>query len=364
MLFLRRFSSLLLIVTLAATALAAETTKKKGGYRGATPKPKAASTASEEPEVTPRPKKKTSTDESGEATPRPKKKASVEESEEATPSPPSSKRKTAATSEEEATPAPGSKKKKKSGAAASPTPAAKSKASEEPADEEKATTPAPKKKGKPGVTPTPSPSARSTPAPDEPESSGRTTSGGMQGPDVAMLSSERLVELSQQPPALQRLIREALTLTEKNLGYLYGSAEPSRGGMDCSGTIYYLLRQAGYKDVPRDSPGQFLWLREKGTLRELKGEEMNRFDAKGLRPGDLLFWSGTYSIEREVPITHVMLFLGTEKDTGKPVMWGASDGRSYGGKSRYGVSVFDFKLPKPEAKSKFVGFGQLPPPPK
>jgi len=358
---LRRFSSLLLIVSLAATTLAAET-KKKGGYRGATPKPKATPAASDDADPTPRPKKKTiSEEDSGEATPRPKKKSTAENSEEATPSP---KKKSAAASEEDVTPAPGSKKKKKSGAAASPTPAVKGKTSEEPAAEEKEATPVPKKKGKSGVTPIPSPSSRSTPAPDESEGGGQTMKSGMQGPDVAMLSSDRLVELGQQPPALQRLIHDALALTEKNLGYLYGSAEPSRGGMDCSGTIYYLLRQAGYKDVPRDSPGQFLWLREKGTLRELKGEEMNRFDAKGLRPGDLLFWSGTYSIEREVPITHVMLFLGTEKDTGKPVMWGASDGRSYGGKSRYGVSVFDFKLPKAEAKSKFVGFGQLPPPPK
>jgi hypothetical protein len=65
-------------------------------------------------------------------------------------------------------------------------------------------------------------------------------------------------------------------------------------------------------------------------------------------------------VNRDVPISHVMLYLGTEKATGKPVMWGASDGRSYGGKQRFGVSVFDFKLPRSESKSRFVGFGQLP----
>ena len=83
-------------------------------------------------------------------------------------------------------------------------------------------------------------------------------------------------------------------------------------------------------------------------------------------PGDLMFWSGTYSIERENPITHVMLYLGTEKRTKKRVMFGASDGRSYGGIQRWGVSVFDFKMPrqdttKPEkAVVDFVGYGRIP----
>jgi cell wall-associated NlpC family hydrolase len=177
---------------------------------------------------------------------------------------------------------------------------------------------------------------------------------------VATLTPDALVEFTQQPPWIQKLIREALALTEKNLGYLYGSADPAQGGMDCSGTIYYALTQHGYKDVPRDSSSQFLWLRDKGTLRERGLDSTAPFDAKALRPGDLLFWTGTYAVQREVPISHVMLFLGTEKATGNPVMWGASDGRPYGGKSRYGVSVFEFRLPKAESKSRFVGFGQLP----
>src|SRR5262249_27022227 len=117
--------------------------------------------------------------------------------------------------------------------------------------------------------------------------------------------------------------------------------------------------QHGYKEVPRDSAGQFLWLRSAGTLRELAEDDGPRFDPRALRPGDLLFWSGTYEIEREVPITHVMLFVGTNKE-GKPIMWGASDGRTYAGKKCYGVSVFDFKTTKAESKARFVGFGQLP----
>jgi hypothetical protein len=45
---------------------------------------------------------------------------------------------------------------------------------------------------------------------------------------------------------------------------------------------------------------------------------------------------------------------------------GSSDGRTYDGKQRWGVSVFDFKLPPPpnstEAKLSpvFVGYGRIP----
>jgi hypothetical protein len=47
-------------------------------------------------------------------------------------------------------------------------------------------------------------------------------------------------------------------------------------------------------------------------------------------------------------------------------MVGASDGRTYDGKQRFGVSVFDFKLPPPPNSSDaklspvFVGYGRIP----
>jgi peptidoglycan DL-endopeptidase CwlO len=188
----------------------------------------------------------------------------------------------------------------------------------------------------------------------------------MLGPAVATLLPESLVELRQQPEWLQDLIRDALNITTLNLGYLFGSSDPEAGGMDCSGSIYYLLRKHGFKDIPRDSRNQHSWLDSKGTLRNVSNEEMPKFDFRALRPGDLLFWTGTYQVNNDdaPSISHVMLYLGIEKATGKPIMWGASDGRTYAGKQRFGVSVFDFKLPRPDSKSKFVGFGQLPMPKK
>src|SRR5262249_61329150 len=67
----------------------------------------------------------------------------------------------------------------------------------------------------------------------------------------------------------------------------------------------------------------------------------------GLKRGALLFGSVTKNIDRNPPITHTMIYLGREKRTKKRVMIGSSDGRTYDGKQRFGVSVFDFKMPPP-----------------
>jgi hypothetical protein len=79
-----------------------------------------------------------------------------------------------------------------------------------------------------------------------------------------------------------------------------------------------------------------------------------------------MFWIGTYESGRDIPISHVMMYLGREKETGKRIMFGASDGRSYNGIQRWGVSVFDFKMPsfdpaKPEkTKAAFIGYARVP----
>jgi len=43
-----------------------------------------------------------------------------------------------------------------------------------------------------------------------------------------------------------------------------------------------------------------------------------------------------------------------------PLMFGASDGRYYNGKKMWGVSVFDFELPKPNSAAKFIGYSCVP----
>jgi peptidoglycan DL-endopeptidase CwlO len=227
-----------------------------------------------------------------------------------------------------------------------------------------------RKKGSPTPTPTESPAATETPsptpaetaAPSRAESRGRGKKGW---PNVS-LSPNEIADYDSYPSKVRQIIDAGLALTKQNLGYAYGSADPANGGMDCSGFIYYVLRQNGFTDVPRDSSQQYVWVRKAGNFDAVLSRHEDSFEFDALKPGDLLFWRGTYSIDRDPPITHTMIYLGREKRTKKRVMVGSSDGRTYDGKQRWGVSVFDFKLPPPPSSGDakispvFVGYGRIP----
>jgi len=182
----------------------------------------------------------------------------------------------------------------------------------------------------------------------------------------ATVEPDSITEFAAQSPRIQQLIRDALDLTRLNLTYTFGSSDPDGGGMDCSGTIYYLLHAHQFADVPRDSSGQYMWARRSGAFFPVVSKSAESPEFKELLPGDLMFWTGTYDTGRDVPISHVMMYLGREKGSGKRIMFGASDGRSYNGVQRWGVSVFDFKMPNgngtnPEkAKVEFVGYARIP----
>lgn len=177
--------------------------------------------------------------------------------------------------------------------------------------------------------------------------------------NTTSISTQALQHFTANSEPAKKLISLALDLATKNLGYLYGSADPGKKGMDCSGTIYYLLNKAGIKEVPRSSDLIYQWVKEKGRFYAVTAHELSSLQFAHLRPGDLLFWSGTYAIKRKLDVTHVMLYLGKNKE-GKPLMIGASNGRTYQGKKVYGVSVFDFQLPDTLSKSKFLGYSCVP----
>lgn len=168
-----------------------------------------------------------------------------------------------------------------------------------------------------------------------------------------------LINNNSYPEKVKQVIHIALDLTHKNLGYLYGSANPNATGMDCSGTIYYILRTVGIKDVPRSSHLIYKWALENGHFYPVNTTEINSTVFSHLNPGDLLFWNGTYKVKHDPDVTHVMLYLGKTKD-GKPLMVGSSNGRTYKGKKIYGVSVFDFQLPDSKGPSRFLGYGCAP----
>jgi peptidoglycan DL-endopeptidase CwlO len=243
---------------------------------------------------------------------------------------------------------------------ASPTPSPSS--TSKPKSKRKRASPTPTPSESPSETeaPSPTPAEKPTPSPAE-----RPSAGKKGWPNVT-LSPEQIVDYENYPPKVRQILDAGLALTKQNLGYSYGSADPKNGGMDCSGFIYYVLQQNGFPDVPRDSSQQYVWVRKAGNFNAVLSRKEDSFELNALKPGDLLFWRGTYNIDRDPPITHTMIYLGREKRTNKRVMVGSSDGRTYDGKQRWGVSVFDFKMPPPpqsgDAKISpvFVGYGRIP----
>jgi peptidoglycan DL-endopeptidase CwlO len=264
---------------------------------------------------------------------------------ESDPSPtPSRKHRKHSTKKPTPTPSPTpSAKRKKSSPTPTATPKSKSK--------RKRTTPTP--------TPEPEESPSATPAAETPAQ-------GKKGWPNVTLSPDQIADYDSYPPKVRQILDAGLALTKQNLGYTYGSADPKNGGMDCSGFIYYVLKENGFPDVPRDSSQQYVWVRKAGNFYAVLSRKEDSFEFDDLKPGDLLFWRGTYNIDRDPPITHTMIYLGREKRTNKRVMIGSSDGRTYDGKQRWGVSVFDFKMPPPpksgDAKISpvFVGYGRIP----
>jgi peptidoglycan DL-endopeptidase CwlO len=271
------------------------------------------------------------------------------------------------------TPNPTRKHRKRSSKTATPTPSPTASAKRKKASPTPSPTPKSKskrKKGSPTPTPSESPAATETPSPSpaeapEPSPTERPAAGKKAWPNVS-LSPDQIEGYENYPPKVRQILDAGLALTKENLGYTYGSADPANGGMDCSGFLYYVLKQNGFPDVPRDSSGQYVWVRKAGNLYAVLSRKEDSFEFDDLKPGDLLFWRGTYNIDRDPPITHTMFYLGREKRTNKRVMVGSSDGRTYDGKQRWGVSVFDFKMPPPpksgDAKISpvFVGYGRIP----
>jgi cell wall-associated NlpC family hydrolase len=222
--------------------------------------------------------------------------------------------------------------------------------------------PGPRSRRRPTASPTPeeTPESKSTVSLSASPEKGGTHAA------TATISANEIVGYDGNPANVRKILDLSLGLTNQNLGYKYGSADPANGAMDCSGFIYYVLSQSGIKDPPRDAREQYIWVRKAGNFQAVLGHSDETFELDALKPGDLLFWSGTYAIVRDPDITHTMIYLGREKGTNRRVMVGASDGRTYKGQSRFGVSVFDFKIARSASKSEdkpaaiFVGYGRIP----
>lgn len=182
---------------------------------------------------------------------------------------------------------------------------------------------------------------------------------------LPLIETSELKDFSELPKKRQEVINAAIATGKEVAGmpYTYGGNGPADNGFDCSGAMHYVLHKVGLKP-PRTSADQFLWVKEHSELHIVANAAENTEDDsfKHLKPGDLVFWTGTYepTDDRKVKITHVGMFVGYEKKDGHPVMINATNGRSYRGKKGNGFGVYDFRVPRKGSKSRIVGYGTPP----
>lgn len=174
-------------------------------------------------------------------------------------------------------------------------------------------------------------------------------------PTVSMQSLSGSVYYSKH---VKKMVSQALVLSKRRLNYRFGSSGPRHGGMDCSGTIHYLLYQVAHMNSPRSASDMYVWVQRRGRMHYVHTHYFGSSEFNALRPGDLLFWTGTYRTRHRPPITHVMLYLGKD-GKGRPLMFGASEG-TYHGRIVRGIGVFDFTLPDRYERAKFVAYGCIP----
>ena len=159
-----------------------------------------------------------------------------------------------------------------------------------------------------------------------------------QSSQIGGRSGRKIVELSND-------------LSRKGVRYRFGSTDPRRG-LDCSATVQLILQQAGVRGVPRVSQAQYDWLARSGTLG--RGRSASSV-FRSLRPGHLMFWGGTYRTSNKV--SHVMIYLGQDRRTGKHYMFG---GRSSGTKGIHGHNVDVYEIKSLNGSGRFIGFGAVP----
>jgi LysM repeat protein len=117
--------------------------------------------------------------------------------------------------------------------------------------------------------------------------------------------------------------------------------------MDCSNTSRYLYKVTTGIELPRTASDQYYYLHLQNKAWDVPqgsdGFADTNYLRDNLKPGDLLFWKNTYRPERQPPITHVMIFLGTNEQ-GRWIMAGSQTSRGGLHNRRHGgpdIYVFD-----------------------
>lgn len=146
----------------------------------------------------------------------------------------------------------------------------------------------------------------------------------------------------------QELIRFARDMGSKKIKYAETWQPPDQKEtwvMDCSNTVRYIYNRFFGKKLPRIALDQYNLAVKTGKFfpaysegSEIDTEELIR----NLRTGDVLFWENTYNVNRNPPVSHVMVYLGKNKSN-RMKMFGAGS-RGTGEQTTDGgldVYVFD-----------------------
>jgi len=168
---------------------------------------------------------------------------------------------------------------------------------------------------------------------------------------VASASAQMRVMRAEAVPVAQSMtFADAIAIpAAQNLSYNARWVPPGESEtwvMDCSNTSRWLYREVRGINLPRTASDQYELLRKRGHLWRTRDERTLR---KHLRPGDLLFWENTYKPKRKPPVTHVMVYLGT--DARGRMMMAGSQGAS-------GPDIYVFNPAKKMGGYRFFFFFQ------
>jgi cell wall-associated NlpC family hydrolase len=130
-----------------------------------------------------------------------------------------------------------------------------------------------------------------------------------------------------------RFLQQARALGDQGIEYDEDWRPPGESRswtMDCSNTTRYLYKVTAGIELPRTASDQYYYLHLQGKAWDVpqtsRGWADTEFLRQNLKPGDLLFWENTYRPERQPPITHVMVYLGSN-DKGQWIMAGSQSSR-------------------------------------
>jgi len=181
--------------------------------------------------------------------------------------------------------------------------------------------------------------------------------------------------LAEQVALQKRFVEETKEIALRGVGYNRDWRPPGEANewaMDCSNTTRYLYKKVAGIGIDRTASDQYYSLQQKGLAweapRAADGDPDLAALSRDLRVGDLLFWENTYKPERTPPITHVMIYLGQNKE-GQWLMAGSQMGSGFFNLAGSGPDVYVFKpkariggfstnLGFTHVKGRFVAFGR------